>query len=153
MADSLPVTARRPRRGCVRRRAALRAFAARLPWCVRDAIVVLIRLRGDPRSCPRSVRTPDICRPHAGRHGHAGALPSGDLVDWKSIGKISYLGGHSYSTNVPVTSGSQSQGTRLFLNALFEAQCTTMVGPEPDGDGDGVTDPNDPFPDDPAVDG
>ena len=64
-------------------------------------------------------------------------------------GKISYLGGHSYSTNVPVTSGSQSQGTRLFLNALFEAQCTTMVGPEPDGDGDGVSDPNDPFPDDP----
>jgi hypothetical protein len=40
-------------------------------------------------------------------------------------GKISYLGGHSYSTTVPVTSGSQSQGTRLFLNALFEAQCVT----------------------------
>src|SRR3954469_23379549 len=36
-------------------------------------------------------------------------------------GKISYLGGHQYNTNVPVTSGSQSQGTRLFLNALFEA--------------------------------
>ena len=40
-------------------------------------------------------------------------------------GKISYLGGHQYSTNVPVTSGSESQGTRLFLNALFEAQCVT----------------------------
>ena len=38
-------------------------------------------------------------------------------------GKISYLGGHQYSTSVPVTSGSQSEGTRLFLNALFEAQC------------------------------
>ena len=38
-------------------------------------------------------------------------------------GKVSYLGGHKYSTNVPVTSGSQAQGTRLFLNALFEAQC------------------------------
>ncbi len=38
-------------------------------------------------------------------------------------GKISYLGGHQYTTTVPVTSGSQSQGTRLFLNALFEAQC------------------------------
>ena len=40
-------------------------------------------------------------------------------------GKISYLAGHQYSTTVPVTSGSQSQGTRLFLNALFEAQCVT----------------------------
>ncbi|HEX8108013.1 MAG TPA: hypothetical protein VF516_09815 [Kofleriaceae bacterium] len=40
-------------------------------------------------------------------------------------GKISYLGGHQYQTTVPVTSGSQSQGTRLFLNALFEAQCVT----------------------------
>src|SRR5262249_47877008 len=34
-------------------------------------------------------------------------------------GKISYLGGHEYRTDVPLTSGSQSQGTRLFLNALF----------------------------------
>lgn len=40
-------------------------------------------------------------------------------------GKISYLGGHQYATNVPVSSASQSQGTRLFLNALFEAQCVT----------------------------
>jgi hypothetical protein len=41
-------------------------------------------------------------------------------------GKISYLGGHQYRTDVPVTSGSQSQGTRLFLNALFEAECVTQ---------------------------
>ncbi|MFN0245362.1 MAG: hypothetical protein ACKV2T_00555 [Kofleriaceae bacterium] len=40
-------------------------------------------------------------------------------------GKISYLGGHQYSTDVPLSSGSQSQGTRLFLNALFEADCVT----------------------------
>src|SRR5262249_32647364 len=40
-------------------------------------------------------------------------------------GKVSYLGGHQYQTTVPVTSGSQSQGTRLFLNALFEAQCVS----------------------------
>jgi hypothetical protein len=69
-------------------------------------------------------------------------------------GKISYLGGHAYDTTVPVTSGAESHGTRLFLNALFEAQCTTAttVPPDPDGgdsDGDGVddgadTDPNDP---------
>lgn len=72
-------------------------------------------------------------------------------------GKISYLGGHSYSTAVPVTSGSQSQGTRLFLNALFEAQCTTAAGGGGGGggggtdtDGDGVGDGADPFPDDPT---
>ncbi|HEY5948006.1 MAG TPA: hypothetical protein VIV40_21065, partial [Kofleriaceae bacterium] len=69
-------------------------------------------------------------------------------------GKISYLGGHQYSTQVPVTSGSESQGTRLFLNALFEAQCTLGTGGGGSGgidtDGDGVTDGNDPFPDDPT---
>jgi hypothetical protein len=69
-------------------------------------------------------------------------------------GKISYLGGHSFSTNVPVTSASGSQGTRLFLNALFEAQCTTADGGGGgggggDSDGDGVDDSSDPFPDDP----
>ena len=69
-------------------------------------------------------------------------------------GKISYLGGHQYSTNVPVTSGSSSQGTRLFLNALFEAQCTTGDGGGgggggTDSDGDGVDDASDPYPDDP----
>ncbi|HEY4244737.1 MAG TPA: hypothetical protein VGM88_33210 [Kofleriaceae bacterium] len=42
------------------------------------------------------------------------------------LGKISYLGGHQYSTTVPVQSGSTSIGTRLFLNALFEADCVTM---------------------------
>jgi hypothetical protein len=46
-------------------------------------------------------------------------------VDGDCGGKISYLGGHQYQTTVPITSGSQSQGTRLFLNALFEAQCVT----------------------------
>lgn len=40
-------------------------------------------------------------------------------------GKISYLGGHQYRTDVPLTSGSDSQGTRMFLNALFEADCVT----------------------------
>jgi MYXO-CTERM domain-containing protein len=64
-------------------------------------------------------------------------------------GKISYLGGHRFQTTVPVTSGSQSQGTRLFLNALFEAQCTVGLAPGTDTDGDGVDDALDPFPTDP----
>jgi uncharacterized protein (TIGR03382 family) len=68
-------------------------------------------------------------------------------------GKISYLGGHQYSTNVPITSASQSQGTRLFLNALFEAECVTGTA-EPgfgDSDGDGVPDTTDASPTDPNV--
>jgi hypothetical protein len=76
--------------------------------------------------------------------------PGGRPRESCAAGKISYLGGHQYSTNVPVTSGAQSQGTRLFLNALFEADCVTATGPTPgDSDGDGVpdnvdTDPSDP---------
>ena len=65
-------------------------------------------------------------------------------------GKISYLGGHQYRTDVPITSGSQSQGTRLFLNALFEADCVTSGGPGfGDSDGDGVPDSSDVDPNDP----
>ena len=69
------------------------------------------------------------------------------------MGKISYLGGHQYKTDVPVTSGSQSQGTRLFLNALFEANCVTGdAGPGfGDSDGDGVADNQDPEPGDPKL--
>ncbi len=40
-------------------------------------------------------------------------------------GKISYLAGHKYSTNTPISSNLDSQGTRFFLNALFEADCIT----------------------------
>jgi len=52
-------------------------------------------------------------------------LKNGTTADTECGGKVSYLGGHQYSTTVPVTSGSTSEGTRLFLNALFEAQCVT----------------------------
>ncbi len=60
-------------------------------------------------------------------------------------GKVSYLGGHDYT---------DKKGQRLFLNALFEADCVTNANwPNADGgqdsDGDGVSDPNDPFPNDP----
>ena len=46
-------------------------------------------------------------------------------------GKVSYLGGHRYDTSVPVSSSPSTQGTRLFLNALFEADCVTTEG-QPD---------------------
>jgi MYXO-CTERM domain-containing protein len=43
-------------------------------------------------------------------------------------GKVSYLGGHSYGTKVPLSANGDSQGARLFLNALFEADCVTSSG-------------------------
>jgi uncharacterized protein (TIGR03382 family) len=84
--------------------------------------------------------------------GGAGGFRNGDLFASGCSGKISYLGGHQYRTDVPVTSGSQSQGTRLFLNALFEADCVTGVAPGyGDTDGDGVADGSDPNPIDSTV--
>ncbi len=51
-------------------------------------------------------------------------IPSGEC----NSGKVSYLGGHRYSTD---PTSDNSRGTRLFLNALFEADCVTSVG-QPD---------------------
>ncbi len=45
-----------------------------------------------------------------------------------SQGKVSYLGGHSYDDHIPITTNPDSQGTRLFLNSLFEAPCATDIG-------------------------
>ncbi|MDP3154170.1 MAG: Ig-like domain-containing protein [Archangium sp.] len=35
-------------------------------------------------------------------------------------GKISYLGGHNYTTTLPISTNPQTNGTRLFLNGLYE---------------------------------
>jgi hypothetical protein len=43
-------------------------------------------------------------------------------------GKVSYLGGHKYGTRLPVSSHPKTQGTRYFLNSLFEAPCTEESG-------------------------
>ena len=43
-------------------------------------------------------------------------------------GKISYLGGHQYATDMPMSEHLDAQGTRLFLNSLFEAPCATVEG-------------------------
>lgn len=48
-----------------------------------------------------------------------------------SGGKVSYLGGHSFNTGTPVSGSDQTQGARLFLNSLYEADCVTAVG-QPD---------------------
>jgi len=44
------------------------------------------------------------------------------------VGKVSYLGGHRYETKLPLSQNPDSQGTRLFLNSLFEADCATADG-------------------------
>ncbi len=43
-------------------------------------------------------------------------------------GKVSYLGGHQYTVTLPLSRNGTSQGTRLFLNALFEADCVSAEG-------------------------
>ncbi len=43
-------------------------------------------------------------------------------------GKVSYLGGHAYKVDLPLSDSPDSQGTRLFLNALLEADCVTTLG-------------------------
>jgi len=40
-------------------------------------------------------------------------------------GKVSYLGGHQYSVTLPISTNGGSQGTRYFLNSLFEAPCSS----------------------------
>lgn len=53
---------------------------------------------------------------------------AGDRATTCAGGKISYLGGHEFGATTPLATGSQSQGARLFLNALFEADCVTADG-------------------------
>lgn len=43
-------------------------------------------------------------------------------------GKVSYLGGHEYTTRLPISANPTTQGTRLFLQSLFEAPCTVAGG-------------------------
>jgi uncharacterized repeat protein (TIGR01451 family) len=59
------------------------------------------------------------------------AIPSDDVgvqTCAAGVGKISYLGGHRYDTKLPISANPGTQGTRLFLNSLFEASCTTTEG-------------------------
>ncbi|MEM7158390.1 MAG: MYXO-CTERM sorting domain-containing protein [Myxococcota bacterium] len=56
-----------------------------------------------------------------------GACPP-DQHECGTIGKVSYLGGHEYSTDTPISANPDTQGTRMFLNSLFEAPCATVEG-------------------------
>src|ERR1051326_5929589 len=37
-----------------------------------------------------------------------------------AVGKVSYLGGHQYTTSIPISTNPTTQGARLFLQSLFE---------------------------------
>jgi len=84
--------------------------------------------------------------PTSGRPSHGSSGPSVPVAHEPTYcgGKISYLGGHSYVGKA---------GQRLFLNALFEADCVTNADWPGDGggdsDGDGIPDTEDPAPNDP----
>lgn len=60
-----------------------------------------------------------------------GACPPDVESCENNYGKVSYLGGHQYPTTLPISKNPQTQGTRLFLNSLFEAPCATRSG-QPD---------------------
>lgn len=47
--------------------------------------------------------------------------PSADTCG--NSGKVSYLGGHQYTTNTPISTNPATQGVRLFLNSLLDSVC------------------------------
>jgi hypothetical protein len=53
---------------------------------------------------------------------------NGHLDGDPSKGKVSYLGGHKYGVGTPISSNPGTQGTRYFLNSLFEAPCSSEQG-------------------------
>ncbi len=60
-----------------------------------------------------------------------GPAPGGGAVNGPQVcngGKVSYLGGHKFTTDTPLSDNSTTQGARLFLNALYEADCVTDSG-------------------------
>ena len=51
------------------------------------------------------------------------------FVDGDSTkGKVSYLAGHDYGTASPITTNAATNGTRLFLDSLFESNCAAATG-------------------------
>ncbi len=54
--------------------------------------------------------------------------PDLEVCTAQNFGKVSYLGGHEYDTRLPISSNPKTQGTRMFLNSLFEAPCVTELG-------------------------
>jgi uncharacterized repeat protein (TIGR01451 family)/uncharacterized protein (TIGR03382 family) len=55
-------------------------------------------------------------------------LLTGFLDNLAGNGKVTYLSGHQYSIAEPISASSSTNGTRLFLNSLFESDCATAAG-------------------------
>jgi hypothetical protein len=55
--------------------------------------------------------------------GFRDGLCTPDEHECPGSGKVSYLGGHRYDVALPISTHPTTQGTRLFLNSLFEAPC------------------------------
>ncbi|HEX7601475.1 MAG TPA: hypothetical protein VF316_07720, partial [Polyangiaceae bacterium] len=45
-----------------------------------------------------------------------------------AAGKVSYLGGHQYTTSLPISTNPKTQGVRMFLNSLFDSTCASLNG-------------------------
>ena len=86
-----------------------------------DSGVVMITEAGTP------IGTNDIWMTGY-KDGACRIKPEPDEECTEPPGKISYLGGHKYKTDLPISRKPDSQGTRLFLNSLFEAPCATLSG-------------------------
>jgi uncharacterized repeat protein (TIGR01451 family) len=46
-------------------------------------------------------------------------------------GKVSYLAGHEYKEQLPISANAQTNGIRLFLDSLFESNCADSVAGQP----------------------
>ncbi len=53
-------------------------------------------------------------------------LLTGRLDGAADNGRVTYLAGHDYTLDLPITSNPQTNGVRLFLNSLFTADCAAL---------------------------
>jgi uncharacterized repeat protein (TIGR01451 family) len=53
------------------------------------------------------------------------ALLTGPLDGASGNAEVTYLAGHDYSVDLPISTNPQTNGVRLFLNSLFESRCAT----------------------------
>jgi len=60
--------------------------------------------------------------------GYLDGVCAPDAATCGTFGKISYLGGHQYSTGTPISTNPTTQGVRLFLDSLFDSPCSDASG-------------------------
>ncbi len=57
-------------------------------------------------------------------------LLAGRLDGDPLTGKVTYLAGHDYSTQLPIATNPQTNGVRMLLNAIFDADCAVTENPD-----------------------